>query len=106
MAISFKHTQSGLIKECPEGFSWTTFFFGLFPSAFRGMWGATAVMFFTANLAGLYYMFTLNKKYAEMLLEKGFVPAAAHDEDKIKAMGIAIGKIEKTPEITQEQIAS
>ena len=38
--IVLKHS-TGLIKECPTGYSWTTFFFGFFVPAFRGdlKWG-------------------------------------------------------------------
>lgn len=90
MAINLKHTATGLIKESPEGFSWTTFFFGAFVSMFRGMWGAAAICLFTGGLANFYYMFKINKLYAVKLLENGYKPASQLDTDKLKAMGICI----------------
>ena len=36
VAISMKHTQTGIVKNGYYGFSWTSFFFGGFPALFRG----------------------------------------------------------------------
>ena len=90
MSINLKHSTTGLVKECPEGFSWTSFFFNGFVPLFRGMWGAFAITFFTGGLAGLYYMFAINKLYVVHLLEKGYTPVSDVDIDKIKAMGVSI----------------
>lgn len=88
MAINFKHSQTGLIKECPEGFSWTYFFFGPIVGLLRGMWAPFFVSFFTLGLANLYYMFRINKDYASALLEKGFKPAGDLDRQKLVNMGL------------------
>ena len=89
MAISFKHSASGLVKECPEGFSWTTFFFGPIVSLIRGLWVPAIVMLATFGFAGLYYMFAINKVYATHLMTQGYKPASDLDVDKVKMMGIA-----------------
>lgn len=94
MAINFKHSTTGLIKECPEGFSWTTMFFGSLVSLVRGMWIQTLVMCFTFHFATLYYMFTINKQYAAHLLEKGFVPANDIDKHKLVSLGLIAPQIE------------
>lgn len=90
MAINLKHPTSGFIKECPEGFSWTTFFFNGCVPLFRGMWGAFAITFFTAGLAGYYYMFAINKLYVTSLLEQGYSPASDLDSNKLKRLGLEI----------------
>ncbi|MCB9094712.1 MAG: hypothetical protein H6621_06550 [Halobacteriovoraceae bacterium] len=88
MSVSLKHPSNGLIKKCPEGFSWTTFFFNMLVPLFRGQWSPAAIIFLTGGFAGLYYMFTLNKIYATELLEKGYRPADEVDYNKLAKMGI------------------
>ncbi len=88
MSINFKHPASGFIKECPEGFSFTTLFFNGLVPLFRGMWGTFAIIFFTFGFAGWYYMFTINKIYATSLLEKGFTPVSELDVTKLQRLGI------------------
>ncbi len=88
MAINFKHNQTGVIKECPEGFSWTCFCFGPFVPAIRGMWTPFVVSLFTFNLATWYYMFAINKLYAVHLMEKGYIPSSEIDRQKVVSLGI------------------
>lgn len=88
MAINFKHNLTGVIKKCPEGFSWTCFFFGAFVPAIRGMWAPFVVSLFTFNLASWYYMFAINKLYTVHLMEKGYVPASEIDRQKVVSLGI------------------
>ena len=90
MAISFKHPTNGHIKECPEGFSWTTFFFNAWVPLLRKQWGVFAITLFTGGLAGLYFMFTINKIFASHLLELGYSPATELDHDRLKSLGIQI----------------
>ena len=114
MAINLQHSQTGLVKECPEGFSWTTFFFSGFVPLIRGMWVPFAITLFTSGLASIYYMFTINKLYAVSLLEKGYKPATDIDVDKLKMIGVVIGgenaKSVEAPtaqkEITEETVIS
>lgn len=88
MAIHFKHTTTGLMKKCPEGFSWTYFFFGPVVGLFRGMWTPMAVSIFTFGLANLYYMFVINKHYAMHLIEKGYSPADELAKNKLVSLGL------------------
>ena len=92
--ITLKHTTSGMLKECPTGFSFTTFLFGLFVPLFRKDLKWAAIML-AANVAygilleefnipassglampfvfGFYY----NEQYIRDMLEKGYAPADA-----------------------------
>jgi hypothetical protein len=68
--------KSGLIKEAPVGFSWTTLFFGVFPALFRGDFKWTLIMFlaalFTAGLAWLVFPFIYNRLYITGMIENGY----------------------------------
>ena len=88
MAIAFKHGTSGLIKECPEGFSWTTFFSNAWVPLLRAQWVPFIITMVTFGFAGLYYMFAINKEYAIHLMKEGYKPASDLDIDKIKMIGI------------------
>ena len=68
--------KSGLTKEAPVGFSWTTLFFGFFPALIRNdlKW---AIIIFAATLitfgfATIVFAFIYNRLYIESLVEKGF----------------------------------
>ena len=65
--LLFKHPETGDVKNAPAGFSWTTFFFGFFPAFFRGDWKWGLIMlvllFLTAGLSGLVFMFISNKMF-------------------------------------------
>ena len=73
--INFQN-KSGIVKEAPVGFSWTTFFFGFFPALIRGDW-LWAVIIFAASavsfgLAGIVFAFIYNRLYIQGLLKQGF----------------------------------
>ncbi|MBR5914736.1 MAG: hypothetical protein IKZ58_10315 [Selenomonadaceae bacterium] len=85
--ITLKHQDSNVVKKCPTGFSWTTFFFGLFVPLIRGdfKWAAIVFVIFTvisvvtAGIGSLgvniIFAFLYNKIYIRELMNKGFVPA-------------------------------
>ncbi len=74
--IVFKNPMTGAMKEAPVGFSWTTFFFGVFPSLFRGDWKWFAIMLFlaiiTLGFSNLVFMFIYNKLYIRDLIGAGY----------------------------------
>lgn len=74
--IVFKNPMTGAMKEAPVGFSWTTFFFGVFPSLFRGDWKWFAIMLFLAiitfGFSNLVFMFIYNKLYIRDLIGAGY----------------------------------
>ena len=68
--------KSGLIKQAPVGFSWTTLFFGMFPALFRGDFKWTLIMLlaglFTAGLAFVIFAFIYNRLYITSMIEAGY----------------------------------
>ena len=73
--INFQN-KSGIVKEAPVGFSWTTFFFGFFPALIRGDWLWALIIFaaisVTFGLAGIVFAFIYNRLYIQGLLKQGF----------------------------------
>lgn len=92
MTVNLKHSQSGLVKEAPVGFSWTTFFFGFFPALFRGDIKWAAIMFLVAcvtfGVSWLVFPFVYNKLYVKGLLENGYVPADDQSKSVLAGVGI------------------
>ncbi|MBB5189591.1 hypothetical protein HNQ50_000301 [Silvimonas terrae] len=90
--MHLKFHKNGLTREVKIGFSWTIFFFGSIPLAFRGMWG----WFFAVSLAncvtfglfGLIFAFMANKKYAHWLAEKGWTVSPDDGQSALQAWGI------------------
>jgi hypothetical protein len=68
--------KDGLLKECPVGFSWTTFFFGGFPALFRGhtLMGLVQIILqvITMSFSALIFAFIYNKMYINFRLEQGY----------------------------------
>ena len=90
--ITLKHSTSGVLRECPTGFSFTTLLFGFFVPLLRKDFKWAAIMLF----GGIAYGFLLeefninasasialvcafavcyNEQYIKDALEKGYVPA-------------------------------
>ena len=92
MKINLKHHQTGLIKQAPVGFSWTTLFFGFLVPAFRSHWGACflmlAVHICTLGLSQIYFAFTYNKKFINHLVDSGFVPNDDANKESLRDLGI------------------
>lgn len=97
--VMMKHPNSGIVKEVPTGFSWTTFFFGWLVPAVRGCYGYSCMFFLatlcTAGIAQLVYPFFVNKHYIQSLLEKGYKPCSENDVLVIQAQGIMYTSNEK-----------
>jgi hypothetical protein len=87
--------ESGLTKEVKVGFSWTTFFFGIFVPLIRGDIKWAAIMLGVALLAGVFtagigsfvvmvvFAFKYNELYIKDLIEKGYKPSNEEDADKL-----------------------
>jgi hypothetical protein len=90
--LLLKHPNSGLVKEVPTSFSWTTLFFGGFVPLFRGWYGygivCMLVSIFSMGLSNLVYPFFINKHYIQFLLEKGYKPCSEQDVLTIQSQGI------------------
>ncbi len=74
--ILMKNEQTGQIRECPEGFSWTMLFFGFFVPMMRQDYGWAWVCFFMSLLTlGLYSIITAffyNGSYIKRLELDGY----------------------------------
>lgn len=83
---------TGIIVERPTGFSWTTFFFGMFPAMFRNDWKYALIMVIaaaaTCGLSQLLFIFKYNKWHLEDLLEKGYKAADAVSHSKLIQIGL------------------
>lgn len=96
--------DAGMVKEAKLGFSWTTFFFGLFPALFRGDLKWAAIMFIVTLLVGIVtsglgtwipgiiFSFIYNKIYVKELLEKGYHPADEFSRNALISNGIISGR--------------
>lgn len=91
--ILLKNKDTGLTRECPTGFSWTVFFFGLFVPLIRGDLKWSAIFFaltllvglptlgLGAPIVGIVFSFFYNKVYIRELMSKGFIPADDHSHN-------------------------
>ncbi|MBP2629516.1 MAG: hypothetical protein H6Q70_144 [Firmicutes bacterium] len=105
--ITLKNKNTGLVKECPTGYSWTTFFFGVFVPLLRGDLKWAAILFFISLLIGIptlgfgsllvgpVFAYFYNKIFIKAMIEKRYTYA---DEDT-KSYLISNGIICSEPEI-------
>jgi len=93
--ITLKHATSGLVKQVPVGFSWTTLLFGAFVPLLRGdiKWFIIfmVVSILTVGLAWFVIPFVYNKIYIKELLQRGFVPADEFSKNYLVQKGLIIG---------------
>ncbi len=98
--VVLKHSTSGLLKEAPLGFSWTTLLFGFLPALFRGdiKWAIIQflVSMVTFGFSWPVFPFFYNKLYVRGLLEKGYVPADEGGNNLLAARGIMMSNSETT----------
>ncbi|XMB87060.1 hypothetical protein RJG79_04485 [Mycoplasmatota bacterium WC44] len=84
----------GMTKEGKDGFSWTMFFFGLFPPLFRGDFKKTLTMLvlgiITCGISHIGFCFIYNKLYMENLIKKGYRPVDIHYVKYLRRKGIAV----------------
>jgi len=76
MKITFKNPNTHQIRIAPIGFSWTCFFFTIFPAAFRGNWKwfflQLVILISSCGLSVFVFPFIYNKLYAKDLVMDGF----------------------------------
>ena len=74
--IKVKHNESGIIKHCFVGYSWTYFFFGFFVPIFRGEISIGVFHFIlslvTLGIFQLIMPFLYNKQYSTRLLNNSW----------------------------------
>ena len=98
--IKLKHPQTNVVKECPTGYSWTTFFFGLFVPLIRGDLKWTAILVLLTALVGVatlglgcflvgpIFAAFYNKICIVRLVEQGYVGKDEIDNDWLVAKKI------------------
>ena len=101
--IALKHKESGVMKEGFYGFSWTTLFFGFFPTLFRGDFlsfiggfvVSVIIGLFTFGIGalfiGLIWAFAYNNYYTRKLLERGYAFAGTESENSLAASALGLG---------------
>lgn len=80
--------KNGIQKRITAGFSVTMLFFGWFVPLARGMMLPAFLGACTFNLASLYYMFVINRLYAEKLISEGWVVADCDRQMAHKYWGV------------------
>ncbi|KAF0468580.1 DUF2628 domain-containing protein [Pediococcus pentosaceus] len=97
--VNLKNPVTNQFKQAKVDFSWTTFFFGLFPALFRGDWKWFFVMLVVsiilgvptmgigAGLVGIVFAFFYNKLYINDLLSKGWVPSDESSKSMLLSKG-------------------
>jgi hypothetical protein len=82
MKVKMLHS-TGIVKNIKVGYSWTSLFFGFIVPMTRGQWSDCAVMLFaaapTVGILPLVWTFKINKRYCQVLLEKGYKPQTPED---------------------------
>ena len=94
MKVRLKQENSGLIKEVPVGFSWTTLLFGVFVPLIRGDLKWFIIFFIasclTGGLAWIVVPFVYNKIHIKDLLQKEFVAADEYSANILKQKGFIV----------------
>ena len=102
--VSLKHNTSGVLKEAPIGFSWTTLFFSFWAALFRGDIKWALIQFLLAcvtfGASCLVMPFIYNKIYVKNLLESGYVPADDGARDLLAEKAILVTSTPETATTT------
>lgn len=97
MKINLTNPTTKQIKQAKIGFSWTTFFFGMFVPLVRGDWKWFFILLvitlilgvptlgFGSALVGLIFSFIYNRLYINDLLGHGYVPADDYSEKALQS---------------------
>ncbi len=94
--IKVKHNESGIIKHCFVGYSWTYFFFGFFVPIFRGeiSIGVFHLIFsiVTFGIFQLVMPFLYNKQYSVRKLTGGWVLNDDYEKNMIAKQRFGFSK--------------
>ena len=92
--INVKHNESGILKNCFVGYSWTYFFFGFFVPIFRGeiSIGVFHLIFslVTFGIFQLIMPFSYNKQYSTRLLNNSWSLNDSEENNSIARQKIGI----------------
>ena len=92
--INVKHNESGIMKNCFVGYSWTYFIFGFFVPIFRGeiLIGVFHLIFslVTFGIFQLIMPFLYNKQYSTRLLNNSWSLNDSEENNSIARQKIGI----------------
>jgi len=92
--INVKHNESGILKNCFVGYSWTYFIFGFFVPIFRGeiLIGVFHLIFslVTFGIFQLIMPFLYNKQYSTRLLNNSWSLNDSEENNSIARQKIGI----------------
>ena len=90
--IRLRQATTGLLRDCPTGFSWSTFALGPIVPLARGWYGFAIVHLvasvMTVGFATLAISFFINRWWLRHLLEQSYVPFSQTDRDRLEKMGL------------------
>ena len=72
--LTLQHPNTGIIKNAPLGFSWTTLFFGALPALFRGdfKWFFIQALLSLLIIPAPIFPFIYNRIYLQRRLTEGY----------------------------------
>ena len=83
--IYLENPHTGCRRQAPQGFSWTTLFFGFFPALFRSdyKWGIIMAIcsVITIGFSQLIFCFIYNDLYVKDLLSNGYKITAKNSQE-------------------------
>ena len=92
--IKVKHNESGILKHCFVGYSWTYFFFGFFVPIFRGEISIGVFhLIFSVVTFGIFQLimpFLYNKQYSTRLLNNAWSLYDSEENNLIAIQKIGI----------------
>lgn len=103
--VILKNKETGLTKNCVTGFSWTTFFFGVFVPLVRGDLKWAMILLLLCALVGIFtfgigavlvgpiFAGFYNKIYIRHLMSNGFIPADDASYNWCVVNGLLAGNI-------------
>jgi hypothetical protein len=104
--ITLKRGTFSERKTVPTGFSWTTFFFGIFPALFRGDRIGVVFMFvsgmLTLGFSWLAWPFFYNANYISRLKSDGWVEDYGFGQDGSSGGNSNSGSSKKVPHYHEE----
>jgi len=99
MNVNLVNPTTKQVKQVKVGFSWTIFFWGIFPPLFRGDWKWFAIILaldivtvFGAPIVSLVFSFIYNKLYINDLIAAGYQPAEEASRNILVSKGFLVSE--------------
>ena len=86
--MKIKFRKNGIEKKVSTGISWATMFLGFFVMIIRRQWLFLLITWLTFSFSNFYFMFTINRYYAQSLINDGWIVVPEHHKDAYIHFGI------------------